>query len=432
MKKTARVITGRTQLSPSGIKGLSRKLPFEGLRVMEFTVLGAGPLVGKLLADFGAQGINVESMHHLKSHVSSWQPAAKGGKATSLNVGRVQNKYGTNKLSVTLNLTSSKGIAVAKRLIQASDVVIDSFSPHTVEQWGLSYDEVRNIRPDIIMLRMPAMGLDGPHRDHRAYSWTLTALCGLNYMTGFADSPPINAGPMSYPDASCTPFHAATALLAALYYRAKTGRGQLIELSQYESAVCITETGIFSYLANGKQPCRPGNRLDYAAPHGVYRCKGDDRWCAIAVFAEEEWKAFCSVLGREELANASKFATLLLRKENETELDQLIEEWTEQRSAEEIMELMQEAGVAASVVQNSEDLFAKDPQLKERGHWKMLDHPEAGKTLAEAWGFRLSAISGPLWGRAPLLGEHNDYVMGEVLGMTEEEVNQLIVEGVID
>ncbi|MDP2953459.1 MAG: CoA transferase, partial [Chloroflexota bacterium] len=210
----------------------------------------------------------------------------------------------------------------------------------------------------------------------------------------------------------------------------KTGKGQHIEVSQMESTASILETAILDYTANGRVRGRVGNRLPNAAPHGAYRCRGEDRWCVIAVFTDEEWRAFCRVIGNPPWTKEDRFATLLARKQNEDELDRLVEEWTKERTPEEVMVLMQREGVPAGVVQNAEDMLLRDPQLRAREHYVYLDHAEAGRTAYDGVPFKLSATPGRPLSAAPLLGEHNDYVYREILGMSEEEANEYIVEGV--
>lgn len=405
-------------------------MPFKGVRVLEFTHVAAGPFTGKVLADFGAENIVIESRVHVTTTDSGRRPPPKAKNPNSFNAGLFNNKYNVNKLSLTLNLKHSRGIEIIKALIAVSDVIIDNYSPYVLEKWGLGYEEVAKIKPNIIMLRMPTMG-KGPYRDYRSSSWILLGLAGLNYASRAPGRPPICPSSLSLPDISCNPFHAATALLSALYYRATTGKGQFIELSQYESTLCITGTTVFDYLVNGESARPSYIEPDNACPHGMYPCSGEDRWCAISVFTEKEWEAFCSQIKREDLARDERFNSVEKRRRNNGKLDSIIAEWTSRRTAEEVMELMQRAGIAAGVVQNVEDLVKKDPQLRENGYWKIVDHPEEEKILCEDWGFRLSELPQPLTGRPPLLGEHNDYVLGKILGMKEEEINQLILEGVI-
>ncbi|MBI4331302.1 MAG: CoA transferase [Chloroflexi bacterium] len=406
-------------------------LPLAGIRVAEFAEHVAGPMVGKALADYGAQVIIVENQERARKGSTSRHPGTGAANLSSLNVSHHFNKFYMNKLSLTLDLTKPKGVEIARRLIGKSDVVITNFMPRVLDRWGFSYAALREIRPDIIFLTMPAFGAEGPYRDYRTLSWNLMAMCGLDQASGFPDRPPIRASPWSHPDTSCQPFHALIALLAALRWRTRTGKGQHIEVCQYESTLYLAETLVFDYLVNKRLPKPQGNRLDYAAPHGVYRCLGDDRWCAIAVFDEAEWQGFCRVIGRPDLIADERFSTLADRLANADLLDSVTTEWTEKRSPWEVMELMQKAGVAAGVVENEEDLLLRDPQLKARSHWISVDHPEAGKLTVEDWGFKLSAVPARNWRHAPLLGEHNDLVLTGILGMSESEVNQLIIDGIV-
>ncbi len=411
---------------------MDNQLPFSGIRVLEFAVNAAGPLVGKLLADFGAETITVENREHITSYGGGRQPNARSANLTSMNLGPFSNKYNFNKLSIAINMRRAEGLELARRLASVSDIIIDSFRPDVLEKWGLTYGELAKMNPGIIMLRMPMMGEGGPYRYFRSTSWILMGLSGLNSASGFPGRIPCCPSAISLPDVYCNPFQAAIALVGALYYRARTGKGQLIELSQFESTVSVTETTLFGYLVQGKLPQRMGNRLEYAAPHGVYRCQGDDQWCAIAVFSAAEWEALCRVTERKDLPADGRFASLEERQRNAQELDRIIESWTRQRSAGEVMERLQREGVAAGVVQDVEDLLLRDPQLKERGHWTTVPHPEAGKLIGEDWGFRFIDGPRPLFNRPPLLGEHNDYVLGEILKMPEDDINRLIVDGVID
>lgn len=407
------------------------RLPLKGIRVLDLTQYAAGALASKVLADHGAEVILVESEPHIRSVVGGRQPAAGARDSTSLNVGPMFNKFNTSKMSITLNLDHPEGLRIVKRLIALCDVVMDNFRPHVMERWGLTYEELVKTKPDIIVLTMPTMGRSGPRRHFGGVSWGINAMAGLNQISGYPERMPISASPYSHPDVSSNPFHAATALLAALHYRNRTGRGQLIELSQYESTLCFTGTSILDYTTNGRIQGRCANRSGYAAPHGVYPCKGKDRWSAIAVFTDAEWHSFCCVTGMESLTEDVRFATLAARLQNNEELDRLVEAWTREREAWEVMQRLQEAGVAAGVVGDLEDLLFHDAQLRERGHWVVLEHPELGRVTNEKPSFQLSETPGrPAW-HAPLLGQHNDLVFQEILGMSEEEVNVLIVEGVI-
>ena len=428
---------------------MAKRLPLQGVRVTDFSWFGAGPYVTRLLAAYGAEVIRIES--NTKIDGMRWQAPRKPDVTATYNISGMFNNFNPGKLGITLNMNHPKGIELARKLIAISDVVLDNFYPAAMEKWGLTYEKLVEIKPDIIVTTMPVMGITGPYTLWRGFGTSVRTIAGMDYITGNPDRPPIGTGMAALPDFTCNPYHAATAILSALHYRNRTGKGQFIELAQFESTVCWTETAILDYTANGHIQIGMRNRLPHAAPHGVYRCMGEarevdycampesvperkkkeERWCAIAVFTEEEWRSFCTVLGNPSWTEDERFSTFDARKANEDELDRLIEEWTARRSPEDVMMLMQQAGVAAGVVQDGEDLLSRDPQLKERGFYVWLDHPEAGRIAHDGLTFALSATPGEIR-RAPLLGEHNELVYGEILGLSEDEVNQLITEGVLE
>ena len=428
---------------------IKKRFAMQGIRVTDFSWFGAGPYVTRLLAAYGAEVIRIESNTRIDG--MRWQAPRKPGVPETYNISGMFNNYNPGKLGITLNLNNPRGLEIAKKLISVSDIVLDNFIPGAMEKWGLIYEELVKIKPDIIVATMPVMGITGPYTFWRGFGTTIRTAAGIDYMTGNPDRPPIGTGMAALPDFTCNPYHAATAILSALHYRNKTGKGQFIELAQLESTVCWTETAILDYTVNKHIQMGMRNRLPNAAPHGVYRCLGEDRevdycampesepehkkkderWVAIAVFTEEEWRGFCSVIGNPPWTKDKKFANLKSRKKNEDELDRLVEEWTMKKSPEEVMMLMQQAGVAAGVVNDGEDLQTRDPQLKARGFYVYLEHPEAGRIAHDGLTFALSATPGEIR-RAPLLGEHNEYVYKEILGFSEEEVNQLITDGVLE
>lgn len=277
---------------------------------------------------------------------------------------------------------------------------------------------------------MAGMGHTGPYRDYISFGPVLQAMSGLSLLTGFPDSEPVGIG-NSYPDHTAA-VHATFAILAALEYRRMTGKGQYIDLSQHETAVVFLGSQILDYVANGRVACRSGNHHPYASPYGCYRCQGDDRWCVIAVFGQEQWQLFCNVLGNPQWSQAPEFATIGDRVKNADELDRLIETWTISHSAEEVMTKLQDAGIAAGVVQNIEDLMTYDPQLKARSFYEEIDMPLRGKAGWEGMQFKLSETPGSVRIPAPFLGQDNDYVLKEILGMSTAEIKQCESEGAFE
>lgn len=404
------------------------KKALEGLRIADFTWWGVGPYITKLFGAMGAQVIRIESLHRIDP-IRTAHPF-KPGQFLGINQSGYWNNFNPCKLSVTLNLSLPKGVEIAKRLIMISDIVADNFTPRVMPKLGLDYEELLKMKPSLILLSMPVMGRGGPRTNFAAFGHQIAGLAGLNSISGFPGRPPSGTG-NALSDFGINPYQAATALLAALHHRNKTGEGQFIELAQYEATTCVLETAILDYTMNNRIQGPNANRLPYAAPHGAYRCKGEERWCVIAVFTDEEWTAFCNVLGNPPWTKEERFATLLARKKNEDELDRLVEEWTRERIPEEVMALMQHAGVAAGVVQNTEDLLVRDPQMKAREFYQVREHPEIGTVTYDGLQYKFSATPGEIW-RAPLLGEHSEYVYRELLAMSDEEIEQCATEAVFE
>jgi len=404
---------------------MTKKL-LDGLKVADFTLYVAGPQITKVLAAYGAEVIRIEGKSKIDFQRVS--PPFKDMEP-GFNRGGDFNQYNTSKLSMAVNLTKPKGVELAKRLVAWADLVVENFSGGAMTRMGLGYEELERIKPDIIMLSTCMQGQTGPYATSPGTGYHLTALSGFYHITGWPDREPVGPdGP--YPD-YIAPRLSLLALLAALDYRRRTGKGQYIDISQYETAVHFMTPLVLDDAVNQRVAGCRGNRSDYAAPHGVYRCRGDDKWCAIAVFTDEEWESFGKVTGNQSWAKETRFATLPARKRNEDELECLVEEWTVNLSPLEVMNMMQAAGVGAGMVQTAEDLLEYDPQLKHNHLFWELDHPEVGKYRAPGSSFVLSKSPYALQ-RAPLLGEHNEYVLKQVLGLPDEEIAELVVEGVIE
>jgi benzylsuccinate CoA-transferase BbsF subunit len=393
---------------------MEKKL-LDGIRVADFTWHLTGPLTTKHLSDLGAEVIIIES---------SKRPGWQRGKPRSGST----DQYCTCKLSVTLNTRDPRGLELAKRLIAKSDIVVENFAGGAMKRMGLGYDVVREIKPDIIMLSTSMQGQTGPYSNHPGSGHKLTALAGFSNILGWPDRSP---GWMAAYTDFIAPRYNIIAIMAALEYRRRTGKGQYLDMSQYEAGIQFMAPLVLDYAVNKRIATRMGNQCPYAAPHNAYRCQGEDRWCAIAVFTDSEWQSFCKVIGNPALAEDPRFATILARKENEEELDRLVNEWTVSRSAEEVMNMMQAAGVAAGVVATGEDLLDHDPQFKHRQTFVELEYPGIGKYRTQIGAhFMLSKYTCELR-RAPLLGEHNEYVFKEILGMPDDEYDKLVKEEVI-
>lgn len=398
---------------------------FKGIRIADFTWIGAGTHIIEYLYHYGAETIKIES--EARPDPIRYIPPFKDHKP-GLERGYQYQKLSANKLGLRLNLRHPKGVEVARRLIAISDIVIDNFTAGTMEKFGLGYEDLKKVKPDIIQVSSCMQGQTGPAAGHPGSGLTLTSLTGFNYITGWPDRKPSGMyGP--YTD-QVTPIFAAAALMAALDYRRRTGKGQRLDLSQYEASIHFLAPMLLDYTVNGREFMRRGNKSNRAAPHGVYRCKGDDRWVAIAVYTDEEWESFCRVVGNPEWSRKPEFATLLSRTKNSDELDKRVEKWTMNRTPEEVMTQMQEAGVAAGVVLNNEDLW-NDPQLKHYEAFSEFEHPEIGSCSSHRRPVDLSKMDWELR-RAPLLGEHTEYVCTQLLGMSDEEFVELMGEEVFE
>lgn len=415
-------------------------LPLTGIRVADFSWFAAGPIAGLTMASFGAEVIRVESESHLDG-LRMTQPVPPGKEGP--NVSGYYNNFNAGKLSFTLNLGNPKAREVALRLLERCDVMLENYTPRVMEKWGLTHDVVRQVRPDIIYVRLPMQGADGPHRDFLGFGGIIAPFAGYSYLGGWKDRAPVGMG-VNYPDYVINPGHATVAILAALRHRARTGKGQYIELAQTESTAATLGPQLMEYTVNGTVPERDGNRGAYAVPHGAFPCKNrepaagapagaqpEDRWLAISVSTGAQWEGLLDVMGCPAWAQDERFATVLERKRHEDELEEHIAAWTRTLPAEEAMRLLQAKGVPAGVVQTSQDVLDNDEHLRERGYYVYLDHPETGRAAYDGIPARLSASPGRLAAPAPLLGEHNDHVLRDILGYTDEEIADLLVEQVV-
>lgn len=389
-----------------------------GIRVLDFSWFGAAPIGTKMLADHGAEVIRVESMTRPdllrvlgSGHFRDYTP--------SLNGSGFFNDFNSSKYGITLNLNQPQGVEIAKKLVAISDVVIDSFTRKAMQKWSLYYDDLVQIKPDIIVVSASQQGHTGPHADYLGFGYNLQALCGINHLTGYADGYPLGTS-VNYPD-FVIPMFVASVIMSALLYRRRTGKGQHIDLSQYQAMVSLLGPALMDYMVNGRLASRTGGRSATAAPHGVYRCQGEDRWCVIAVCTDAEWAALCGIMGKPTWACEARFQTLMGRLQHVDDLDRLLTTWTMQHAPEQIMQWLQEAGVAAGIVQNARDVLEVDPQLRYRGHYRLLNHPETGPTYYMGPAFTLSATPGRLK-PAPCLGQHNAYVYGQLLGMSDADI----------
>lgn len=395
-----------------------------GVRVLDVTMAVAGPYGAMLLALLGAEVVKIESRRRLdlsRRLASVWQ---SGQKAASFNADPAFNELNLNKLSVTLNLTHPKAAELARQLAGASDVVMENMRPGVMERLGLSYPALRRINPTIIMLSSSACGSTGPERSYMSYAPIQSALGGVTHITGYTDGPPaVVRAPSDYMRGNWDAF----AILAALHYRQMTGRGQFIDLSSREALSCLVGHTFMDYIMNGCVPSRRGNEDEGMAPHNCYPCQGHDRWVSIAVHDDAEWRALCQAAGHAEWRTDPRFASATARKQHEAELDEAISAWTRQHMAEEVCERLQQAGIAATLSATAADLLS-DPQLRAQGAFQQVEHPEIGRKEVMGVPWRYSRTPATVRRHGPLLGEHNDDVLGGLIGLSSEEIQALADE----
>jgi len=402
-----------------------KKRVFEGIKVADFTWAATGPQVGRTLAEHGATVIRIES--HRKPDLCRVIHPFMG--KPGINRSPFSAILNTNKYGISVDLTTPEGEEIARKLIKWADVVSDSFTPGTMKKLGLDYDEARKIRPGIIYFSTCSQGQYGPHALLGVYGIQTAPVSGFAMVTGYPDRDPVVVYG-AYTD-YVSPWSLVSYLAAALCYRRKTGKGVYLDHSQCEAALAFLAPTILDYTVNGRVANRTANRDPIASPCGAYPCKGEDRWIAIAVTTDEEWENFCQVIGGPEWTRDPMFATLTGRKENEDKLDSLIGEWTVHHTPEEIMTWMQAKGVPAGVVQTMEDLHNNDLQLKYREFFVRLNHTEMGTHSYYNEAARFSKTPVRLTKAAPCLGEDNEFVYKEILGMTDDDIADLLIKGVI-
>ena len=399
---------------------------FDGLKMLDFTWVVAGPWILTYFAEHGAEVVHVESAEK-HPDLARRTPPYKDG-VPGIDNSAYFAQYHCNQYGIALDLTHPDAIAIIKELVEWADVVTENFTPGVMERFGLGYEELKKIKPDIIMLRQSQLGQSGPHRFMSGTGVQLTGLAGMSHLCGWPDRDPsvIYGGFTDYAGARL----GATALVAALIYRHRTGKGQCLDVSQLETSGYSFSGPLLDYFANKRIAGRMGNHSARACPHGVYPCKGEDRWCAITIFTESEWRSFCQATGNSQWQESAKFATIANRRKHENELDKLVAEWTAKFSAEEVMKRLQKAGVRAGVVQNSEDMH-NDPQLKSYEFYWEQDHPVIGKHRCDSHAFTFSKTPRKLQFPSPCVGEHNFYVCTEILKMPDEKFVQMIEKGVL-
>lgn len=405
------------------------KLPLEGIRVTDVTGSWSGPYLTNLMGNLGAEIIKVDSIQRL----DLWRAAGVhllGSREEPWEWSPSWNSVNTDKLGITLNLNHPKGVEIFKQLVKISDVVAENYTPRVMQNFGLDYPALEELNQSIIMISLPAHGYTGPWNNVPGFAHPIEMMSGIAQLMGESNGPPMICGTgITDPIAG---INGLIAVMLALTYRQITGKGQFIDLSQVEAASCLIGDAIVETSMNGTVPTRQGNSHRFMAPHNYYRCKGDEMWVGIAVSSDEEWRQFCKAIGNPPWTKEERFADSLSRWQNQDDLDKLVEEWTNQHDHYEVMNTLQKAGVAAGAYLTSAELLT-DPHLKERGTFQVVDraivgeHPYPVPTAPMKFSEAPTKIRRP----APLLGEHNEYVLRELLGMSRAEIQSLVDDQII-
>jgi benzylsuccinate CoA-transferase BbsF subunit len=391
----------------------------KGLRIADFSWVWAGPLTTMLLAFMGAEVIKIESRKRLDQMRQG--SITTGDSFSDFNASPIFNNANLNKKSVTIDLSRPEGTELAKKIVAVSDLTIENMRPGVMDKLGLGYKDLVKVKPDIIMLSASGFGSSGPYREYAGYAPIFAAFGGLAYLTGYEDGEPNTmSGVMDLRVGTVSAF----ALLAALIHRQKTGEGQYIDLSSSECISALVGPQLMEYTMNKRSPFRSGNQDSIMAPHNCYRCKGNDKWISIAVATDEEWNAMCRAMGNPAWTRDEAFTDIYSRWKNRTKLDELIGKWTINYTHYEVMELLQSSGVAAMPSFSAEEILS-DPHVKARGLINEVQHPVLGKKVVINPSWKHSETPARIHKASPLLGEHNEEVFGDLLGMSEEEVKKL-------
>jgi len=399
--------------------------PLDGIRVADFTWVWAGPTCTMQLAHMGAEVIRMETSGRICT--LRMLPPWFGG-APNPNRSGYFNQYNQGKRGILLNIASPEGAVIAKRLVAMSDVAVENFAAGVMKKLGLNYEELVKVRPELIMMSMSGYGQTGPESAYVSYGPAQVPMSGLSQLTGYKGMQPMHVG-MSYGDPNAG-LHAAFAVIAALFHRERTGKGQYIDMSQWESSMTVIGEAFMHEQMNGEQPERDGNRSQRMSPHGQFMAAGDDAWVSIVCTDEADWQKLCRVMDKPELADDPRFRTLADRKANEDELEMLIMEWTLQYDPFEAAAMLQAAGIAAYPPLSNKQVLS-NKHMEGRGFFVEKEHKEVGALRHAGIPFRMSETPCEVRSAAPVMGQDNEYVFGELLGMSSDEIKSLTDRGVI-
>lgn len=401
--------------------------PLAGFRIVDFTMGWAGPLATRHLADLGAEVIKVEAENRpdwWRGFETSPERMARGDHERN----PPYNHINRNKLGVAIDLARPEGRALALDLVAKADAVIENQATGVMQKLGLSYEDLRTANPAIIMVSLPGFGTEGPWSAYRGYGSTFEQASGLPHLSGGSDDPPVQTH-IAYGDA-CGGLFSAAALLTALYHKRRTGEGQHVDLSQVETNMQLGAHGMIQQGLEGAPPPRLGSRHPVYVPQGCFPVTGEDRWIVVTVTDNEMWSRLATLVGRRDLAADPDLAEAKGRRAREAELEAAITEWTRARSQDEAVSELQQAGVAAGRVARPLQLL-DDPILAERAFWQVIDRAYVGPKPHPGMPYLMNGQRGAIRSPAPLLGEHTEHVLSEVLGLGAAEIETLLASGVV-
>ena len=408
------------------------KKPFEGVKLIQLCWAGVGVYTCNYLSHYGATTIRVETSTRPDPVrlFAPFAPTNQPGEPVGLERSAFFSiTHTAPEMGISLNFKHPEAIEIFKKLVAWADVVAEGFPAGVMDKLGLDYEGLKKVNPQIIMFRTCGYGHTGPMADQPGFGSILTAVTMMDNIVGWPDRAPVP--PSTYYTDQLSPMYASLAIMAALDYRHRTGQGQYIDHSQIEAGLNYMTPLILDYQANNRELQLKGNKSDYAAPHGIYRCQGDDRWVAIAVMNDDEWRSFVKAIGSPGWAQDKKYAKSSDRVKNSDELDKLVEEWTLKYPPEDIQKKLQQAGVGAGLVANAKDLDA-DPQLNYYNFYREMEHPYMGKLrYYHPAPIKLSAVETAVQ-RPVLVGEHTDYICTKILGMSQDDVDRLRQKGTFE
>ena len=411
-------------------------LPLQGIRVIDITVVWAGPFGAALLSDMGAEVVRVESAERWDTIIrmagDSKAMRARGHQipedAPPWEIGSNFSTVGRNRRSVTMDLTRQEGKEAFYRLVARSDVFIENNTPDVVYHLGINYEVLKQYNPNLIMVSLSAYGATGPYRPYRSYGSNMEAMMGHALLRGYEDTDPTNNTSVFFADA-CAGATSAFAILAALHHRVKTGRGQYIDMSQSENVGHTLTQAMMDYSMNGRVQHALGNRDPDRAPQGVYACAGADKWLALSCGTDDEFAGLCQTMGRPDLTTDERFAGSAVRLTHQDELDAEIRSWTQGMDQYDAFHALQANGVPASPVLTLAQVY-EDPHLRSRDMWQDVTHPVSGThPYLKPPISHMSETPIQYWRAAPTLGQDNEYVYREIMGYSNEEYQELVVAG---